>query len=404
MDNVVVINKKNIINFFKYFEHVTHTIPDEPKKINKNKNIKEDKLIEDEILKFYDFKTKLLIIDKNDLTFLIKKFEKNILIKTLSSLFRNKKIEFPYVNLSIPLNIIYDTIYNIFETTNIESTASIENDIIPNINLDTIKFPENFNVKNYKTNLNYFLINYFAEIDILNCKRKTNFITPLALIYSENNFLEQIFSEIIDKEQIINSLNIKIYLKKNIAFCVYNNIIHLIIIIKHLIKLDNNINVLDILNIGLDWGEWNILAHFFKDINFQSYYFNNLQESTIKNIQKSFTNNNNIIQEHFNYNLLSDKLNKNYFVLFLNLEYLFNFYLDKQIKINDILTSKILPLLNSINAKFIVLKNYSNFDNKSLINLINSSKSTHNNNFEFNYNLTIETSIYSIFTINQLIN
>ena len=384
MDNVVVINKKNIINFFKYFEHKTHTIIP-------------DKLIEDEILKFYDFKTKLLIIDKNDLTFLIKKFEKNILIKALSLLFRNKKIEFPYVNLSIPLNIIYDTIYNIFEIT-----VSDETNIIPNINLDTIKFPENFNVKNYITNLNYFLINYFAEVDILNCKRKTNFITPLALIYSENNFLEQMFSEIIDKEQIINSLNIKIYLKKNIAFCVYNNIIHLIIIIKHLIKLDN-INVLDILNIGLDWGEWNILAHFFKDIYFQSYYFNNLQETTIKNIQKSFTSNNNLIQEHFDHNLLSDKLKKNYFILFLNLDYLFNFYLDKQLKINDIVISKILPLLQSINAKFIVLKNYFNFDNKSLINLINSN-STHTNNFEFNYNLTIETSIYSIFTVNQLIN
>jgi hypothetical protein len=389
MDNSIdnsIINKNNIINFFKYLEN--------------NNTLQENKLIENEILKYYNIIQKIIIINTTQLINIIKKFGKNTLITSLCLLFRNKKIEYPFVHLSIPFNLLNNTLIAIFKNTNVKKLSisnSLEHyEFILDIPLDHLEdYPDNFNINYYKNNLNYFLINYFAEIDILNCKRKNNFITPLTLIYSKNNFLEQLFLEIIDTNQEINSSNIKMYLKKKIAFCLYNNIIHLILIIKHIVDLNNiNNNNLNILNFGIDWGEWIILAHLFKEFQFQSYYLNNLSQITINNINKSFEKNNNIIQQPFTNDLLNNNLGSNYSILFINLDFIFNFYLDKQFKINDILDSKISPILKSVNSNYIVLQNYLNLDNYTLINYFTSNF----NNFKFEHNITINQSIYSIFS------
>lgn len=377
-----IFNKKNVINFFKFLE---------------SKITLHDKLIENDVLKFYDFKNKILIIDKTNLISIIKKFNKKALIKTLCILFRSKKIEFPYVYLSINLDIIKNTLTNIFEKSIINKKDINKQNIefIIDIPLHDINFSDDFNIKNYKNNINYFIINYFAEFDLLNCKRKNNFISPLALIYSENNFLEQMFTELIDTQHNISSLNIKIYIKKNIAFCIYNNIVHLFSIINHLIP--NNKNNYNILNIGLDWGEWILLAHHFNDYKFYSYYFNNLQLSTIKNIKYNFETKENIFQEQTVHSSLLEKIKDKYFILFINLDYIFNYYFDKHLTINDIFKVKIFPLLDNIDSQFIVLKNFVNLDYNILVNNIYS----HSKRFHLKFNINIDNSIYSIFIIHN---
>ena len=104
-----IINKKNIINFFRFIEE---------------KKTLQGELVEKTLLNFYDLKTKIMFIDEKSLSELIKKFSIQKIAKTLAILFRTKKIEFPFVSISIPLDVIKHTLNNIFENDIIEKLRS----------------------------------------------------------------------------------------------------------------------------------------------------------------------------------------------------------------------------------------------------------------------------------------
>lgn len=373
MENNNILSKTNILNFFKFLKITVD-------KDNSNFNIKD-------VLQYYDLKNKLLNINSKELNSLIQKYSKKTLVKNLALLFRNKKIEYPYVYLSITFDIIKHTVN---ELKNLSvNTKKINNnfEFSLNINLKNI-IPAEFNYDFYKTNLNYFILNYFAEKDILMCKKKQNFISPLELIYSDNNYLETLFDSIINNYNQVTSQNIKIYLKKNIAFCSSNNLIHIISIIKHLF-VDKSIN--NIINIGVDWGEFIILSSLFSNTKFYSYYLNDLHNNTINNIKNVF-NTENIIYKQINLNDDINEFSYNYDILFINIDFLLNLFSTKDVNEIIIFENKIIPIMNKINSSYIVIKNSFYYDFKKFIDLVDK-------NIKFLYLIQIEEQAkYAIFS------
>jgi hypothetical protein len=194
----------------------------------------------------------MLNIDNKSLNNLLQETTKEELINKLSLLFKNKKISYPWINFKISKEEVLEI-------------------------LKKIKKGESIEESKYYNNLNYFLIYYFSENEILDCKKKEKFITPNEIIYSNNNFLENMFNQLIYSNNSILFDDIKLYIKKNIGCCSINNIFYIINIIK-------NQKYKNICNIGIDWGEWYIISYIIDTININSIYFNNFNENNIKNM------------------------------------------------------------------------------------------------------------------------
>ena len=327
MDNIV-LSKDILINFFNFLKKKNETII-------KNNKLDENNSYKKDILSYYNEKTKLLFIPSNELNKLINKYSKANLIKYLSILFRNNEIEYPYVkNIFNDLSINDSIIKKIINTFNDPKKYVIKQDMVNKLKEYTIKteldltniFDEkylkkhkDFDIEFYKKNINYLIINYFAEKDILKCKRKSIFVSPYNLIYSDNKYVDTLFTFIIDTYQEVSSQYIKKYIKTNIAFCTNNVLTDLIAIVKHLTmdKELSNIDNLNIINIGIDWGEWIILGYLFPTCTFYSYYLNNLSKNTIHNLNNVFTISNLKIQQQItsfdeiNNNNIKDNNNNN---------------------------------------------------------------------------------------------
>lgn len=381
------LEKNKLINFLHFL-----------KIYKKDKN--KDKEIYEEILTYYDKKNKILFINNTKLNDLIIKYNKDNLIKNIANLIRNQQIEYPYLSLFINLKTIINIINSIknisikINTINnkkinyildIDNIISNNDNKIINNNIIDINF--------LKNNLNYCIINYFAENDILNCKKKSQFAKPIELIYSKNNYLENALNYIITNNNEISSLLIKKYIKKNIMFCLDNDILHIITILKYnfneLIK--HNDNKFNILNIGIDWGEWIILTYLFSNMLCYSFYFNNLNENTIKIIKKQF-NNNNIFQTQINFTYIPKEYTTIKFdLVYINLDIFLN-YLSSPENTNEIIFNEyIIPIINMIHTKHIVFKINNNFNN--LILLFNNIKKK----IQHVINININNSLYLIY-------
>jgi hypothetical protein len=185
-----MITKEHLLKFLKFLDEPIKTKPttDDTK-----------------ILKYY--KKNMLNIDNKSLNNLLQETTKEELINKLSLLFKNKKISYPWINFKISKEEVLEI-------------------------LKKIKKGESIEESKYYNNLNYFLIYYFSENEILDCKKKEKFITPNEIIYSNNNFLENMFNQLIYSNNSILFDDIKLYIKKNIGCCSINNIFYIINIIK----------------------------------------------------------------------------------------------------------------------------------------------------------------------------
>jgi hypothetical protein len=397
MDNIV-LSKDILINFFNFLKKKNETII-------KNNKLDENNTYKKDILSYYNEKTKLLFIPSNELNKLINKYSKANLIKYLSILFRNNEIEYPYVkNIFNDLSINDSIIKKIINTFNDPKKYVIKQDIVNKLKEYTIKteldltniFDEkylkkhkDFDIEFYKKNINYLIINYFAEKDILKCKRKKIFVSPYNLIYSDNKYVDTLFTFIIDTYQEVSSQYIKKYIKTNIAFCTNNVLTDLIAIIKHLTVL-YNIDNLNIINIGIDWGEWIILGYLFPTCTFYSYYLNNLSKNTIDNLNNVFTISNLKIQQQItsvdeinnnnnnkdNKKIIDNVLLNIYDIIYINLDFILS------INTSDI---NILDKIFKVKFKYIIIKT----------NNINDINQTYIKKFSNVYSIKTETNSYS---------
>jgi hypothetical protein len=385
------INKNKLIEFYKF--------------LKKDNNIDKDNIFKD-ILIYYDNKNKLIDINTTNLNNLITKYNKQQIINKLSVLFRSNQIEYPYLCLYIDVNILKNIInaLTIFNDKNFNINDKItKKDIYGNNKFITILYTldDLIDIKlidDIKNNINYFIINYFAENDILKCKRKKNFISPYDLIYSKNNYLETLFDSLITNDKYINSQNIKTFIKKNIAFCSNNNVLDLLIIFNLLYS--NNNTSLNIINIGLDWGEWTYLAYILSNYKFYSYYCNNLNEDTKKNIKKNLNfNTKNLVENlQININYQPKEYSSVLFdILFVNLDFLFNYLAENDDTINDeIIFSKYINpnIINNINTKYIILKLNSAYNKLNIFKITNKK-------IKNRFNYIIDNSLYIIFNIDN---
>jgi hypothetical protein len=354
----------------------------------------DDAIIKDniylEILSYYDAKSKFLFIDNKNLNNLITKYTKETLIKKLANLVRTEQIEYPYLSLFIDIKTITKIIKGLDNiiieekiTNNKHIIYTLKTDnIINNIKLYDINF--------FKNNLNYCLINYFAEKDILKCKKKEYFAAPYELIFSKNNYLENLFDYLITTNNEITSTLMKIYIKKNIKFCLDNNILHIIAILKKNFNelLNNKFNIL---NLGIDWGEWNILANLYENMQCDSFYYNNLQKDTIKNITKHF-NTKNISQMQIGITYTPKEYHSNkYDLVYINLEALLTLFMASNETDETIFDNQIIPILTKLNTTYIIFKLHINYDKLHIFEKFNKKL------YNITNNIIIENSLYLIY-------
>jgi hypothetical protein len=357
--NINKLTKENIINFLKFID-------------NKNNQI----IQEEDILIFYNNKTNILYIDNNEFLNLTKNYNLNDIINMISILFKSHKIEYPFIKKTsgININIIkntLNTISNIYPKLKLHSKDN-EKHIFSDINdlnnlflnytnnsifynelidipLEFNKklFPKNFDFDIYKNKLNYFLIYYFSEKDILLCKKLLRFLSPYELIYSNNNFLEKLIENILNEKKEINSQILKDKIIKSTISCPNTEIIDIISII----NFYNNISINNIINIGVDWGEFNFIAYCFPNKNIKSFYINIIDKSIFTEINDNLNiSHNNITNELINLNenhTINDDISIDF--LYINIEFIINFLIkdEKKSSIEHIYKEYIIPLIKN---------------------------------------------------------